>query len=117
MERIQRKRTKGWRIPEGVVFVGRPTKWGNPFRLNHGCIEFRPELCYPAECIIDPKGRKLTLGDVVDYYRQWMVGDLDPFITCQPPPDISELKGKDLACWCALDNSCHADILIKLLKS
>jgi hypothetical protein len=30
-KRIQRKRTKGWRMPEGAVYVGRPTKWGNPF--------------------------------------------------------------------------------------
>ena len=29
--RIQRKRTKGWRMPEGAVYVGRPTKWGNPY--------------------------------------------------------------------------------------
>ena len=29
--RIQRKRTKGWRKPEGAVYVGRPTKWGNPW--------------------------------------------------------------------------------------
>lgn len=29
--RIQRKRTKGWKMPEGAVYVGRPTKWGNPF--------------------------------------------------------------------------------------
>lgn len=31
--RIQRLRTKGWRIPEGAVHVGRPTKWGNRFKL------------------------------------------------------------------------------------
>ena len=28
-KRIQRKRTKGWRMPKGAVYVGRPTKWGN----------------------------------------------------------------------------------------
>ena len=33
-QRIQRKRTKGWRMPEGAVYVGRPTKWGNPFQLR-----------------------------------------------------------------------------------
>lgn len=27
-KRIQRKRTKGWRMPPGAVYVGRPTKWG-----------------------------------------------------------------------------------------
>jgi hypothetical protein len=29
--RIQRQRTKGWRMPEGAVYVGRPSAWGNPF--------------------------------------------------------------------------------------
>ena len=28
--RIQ-KRSKGWKMPENTVYVGRPTKWGNPF--------------------------------------------------------------------------------------
>lgn len=30
-QRIQRKRVKGWRMPEGAVYVGRGSKWGNPF--------------------------------------------------------------------------------------
>ncbi len=28
--RVQRKRVRGWRMPENTVYVGRPTKWGNP---------------------------------------------------------------------------------------
>lgn len=31
MRRIQRKRTRGWRMPSGTKYVGRPTKWGNPY--------------------------------------------------------------------------------------
>lgn len=34
-QRIQRKRTAGWRMPEGAIYVGRPTKWGNPFQFGH----------------------------------------------------------------------------------
>lgn len=33
-QRIQRKRTKGWRMPEGAVYVGRPSLWGNPWTLT-----------------------------------------------------------------------------------
>ena len=33
--RIQRKRTKGWRMPPNTVYVGRPTIWGNPFPVGH----------------------------------------------------------------------------------
>ena len=34
--RIQRKRTKGWKMPGGAVYAGRPTKWGNPFVIAPG---------------------------------------------------------------------------------
>ena len=34
LKRIQRKRVKGWKMPENTVYVGRPTKWGNPFRVE-----------------------------------------------------------------------------------
>ena len=33
-KRIQRRRTKGWRMPEGAVYVGRGSKWGNPLMLG-----------------------------------------------------------------------------------
>jgi len=33
--RIQLKRTKGWRLPEGAIVVSRPSRWGNPFRYRH----------------------------------------------------------------------------------
>ena len=32
--RIQRRRTKGWRMPEGAVYVGRPSRWGNRWRVD-----------------------------------------------------------------------------------
>lgn len=31
-----------------------------------------------------------------------------------PLKDIEELCGKDLACWCPLDQPCHADVLLEL---
>ena len=30
-DRIQRKRTKDWKMPVNAIYVGRPTRWGNPF--------------------------------------------------------------------------------------
>jgi hypothetical protein len=30
-KRIQRKRVRGWRMPPNTVYVGRPTRWGNPY--------------------------------------------------------------------------------------
>jgi Domain of unknown function (DUF4326) len=33
-KRIQQRRTKGWRKPDGAISVGRPHKWGNPFEVG-----------------------------------------------------------------------------------
>lgn len=84
-KRIQRKRTKGWRMPEGAVYVGRPTKWGNPFTngpKGENVLNFRALVA---------KGNR-------NYLRELK----------------RTLRGKDLACWCPLDQSCHADVLLEL---
>ena len=72
-------------IPEGAVYVGRPTKWGNPFEM----------------------GKHGTREEVVAKYKAW--------ITNQPElmAALHELKGKDLICWCAPE-ACHADVLLAL---
>lgn len=44
--RIQRRRTTGWRMPEGAVYVGRPSKWGNPFQYrdeSRGLVRYGPQ--------------------------------------------------------------------------
>lgn len=43
-QRIQRLRTKGWRKPESAVYVGRPTKWGNPFTGPDAVAQYRSAL-------------------------------------------------------------------------
>lgn len=85
--RIQRKRTKGWKMPENTVYVGRPSKWGNPFDFtNSGTVH--PAMRYACE--------------------------VAPLI---PPNELKSLRGKNLACWCPLDQPCHADVLIDLANS
>ena len=42
-KRIQRKRTKGWRMPADAIYVGRPTKWGNPDKIG----DEDPFTCLP----------------------------------------------------------------------
>lgn len=96
--RVQRKRTKGWRMPENTVCVDRTTKWGNPFVVGkHGTA---------AQCV--EKFRRTLFvfrhGDSLDKF--WLDSlTLD---------EISDLRGKNLACWCALDKPCHADVLLEL---
>lgn len=84
-KRIQRKRAKGWRMPESVVYVGRPTKWGNPFR--------------PQTIADDP---------------QSILARYAAHILLRSDLDVSELRGKDLACWCKEGSPCHADVLLEL---
>jgi hypothetical protein len=87
--RVQRKRTKGWRMPENTVYVGRGTPWGNPFRVTQAL---------PAE-------------DVVKVYREWLMDER----RFQLRANLRHyLRGKNLACWCALDQPCHADVLLEL---
>ena len=87
--RIQRQRTKGWRMPANTVYVGRPTKWGNSFSIE-------PEHAY-------------TRLSAVAAFRNRLVR-LIAIGAC----DLNELRGKHLACWCRLDQPCHADVLLEL---
>lgn len=92
--RIQRKRTKGWRMPENAVYVGRPTKWGNPYKI--------------ADCGDDSDKYEWA----VYWYKFWLA-------TTHAGNRIvklarKELRGKDLACFCPLDKPCHADILLRI---
>jgi len=84
--RVQVKRQKGFRLPAGALYVGRPTKWGNPFRPGPG----------------------LTRKQMVAKYRAYLLAR-DDLVAALP-----ELRGRDLACWCKLDEDCHADVLLDL---
>jgi len=83
--RIQRKRTRGWRLPENTIVVTRPTKWGNPFKPDN----------------------ELTPMDAVRCYRIWIEHGNHGL-------NISELRGKNLACFCKVGEPCHADVLLEL---
>lgn len=91
-KRIQRKRSKGWKMPANAVYVGRPTKWGNPFKVG-------------VEPIDGDDGQ--TLEEVLWAYENLFL----------PGKDLSELRGKDLACFCSLDQPCHADVLLRLANA
>ena len=97
--RIQRKRTKGWRMLPNTVYVGRPTRWGNPWRHE--------DLYMSA--YVDPIGDEEAM--LVTLYR----ADMDRGHLRVSKGDIRrELQGKDLACWCPLDQPCHADVLLEV---
>lgn len=87
-DRIQLRRVKGWRKPEGVIVVARPTRWGNPFRGTDDLP--------------------------VTAFRMWIA---DPEQAELRAAVRTELRGRDLACWCRPDQPCHADVLLELANA
>lgn len=79
-------------MPENTVSVTRPGKWGNPFKIGDSGLK--------------------TLDDVLACYRNYIKMHI-----ANGTLKISELKGKDLACWCKEGSPCHADLLLKLANS
>lgn len=100
--RIQRKRTKGWKMPENTVSVCRPGKWGNPFSVIPG---LRPGSKVSSWGYIAVP----TIEDAIECYREFMA---------QRPDLVADakrtLRGKNLACFCKPTEPCHADVLLKL---
>ena len=92
MQRIQRKRTRGWRQPAGALYVGRPSKWANPWRVS----------------------AVMTREEAVDAFRRaFTAGELE----VTPDDARAVLSGYDyLSCWCRLDQQCHADVLISAIQ-
>ena len=97
--RIQRRRIKGWRMPEGTIYVGRPSKWGN---------RYRPAPAYQDDYCRLPE---ITAADAVALYREHLERQL---AHASIRAMLAELRGHDLCCWCPLDQPCHADVLLEL---
>ena len=89
MKRIQRMRVKNWRMPKNTVYVGRPSIYGNPFKI--GGEDERISSLYQFNVYLEEKLEK------------------DPHF-------LDKLRGKNLSCWCKLDMPCHADVILLYLK-
>jgi hypothetical protein len=81
--RVLNKRRHG--IPDGAVYIGRPSKWGNPFEI----------------------GKHGNRAQVISRYERWL-RDNTALMAALP-----ELRGKNLVCWCS-PAPCHGDILLAL---
>lgn len=109
-KRIQRSRAKGWRMPEGAVYVGRPTKWGNPFVVSERttCKSCGQEI----DGAYSPEQAMVAFRHYLKHPHN---------LHGWPMPTVemirAELRGKDLACWCRLDQPCHADVLLDIANS
>ena len=111
-KRIQRKRTKGWTMPAGAIYVGRPTKWGNPYwhiAKFHGVEKSLMAFRMTAKGMWLPDVMSQFPISYYDDHHDWLAR-----IGGHPLEVVRELRGKDLACWCDLGAPCHADILLEL---
>lgn len=117
-KRIQCRRVKGWRMPENCVSATRPGKWGNPFVVG-GFYKKGDFSGYKGvfrmtyvRCLLDVPPSEFTKIETAEEALEWFRWYL---VTTKT--DCSELRGKDLACWCAEGQPCHADILIELANA
>lgn len=98
--RIQRKRVKGWKMPPNTVYVGRPTVYGNPYRVGRdGTAE---------QCVAK---YRLALEATI---RSANMHPRHPLMPFGRPLFFGPLVDKNLACFCPLDRPCHADVLLEL---
>lgn len=132
-KRVQMSRQSPWRAehPDAVI-VARPSKWGNPFRIGdpymwltaaeEGALDW-PIPTYREPGTYDHGIRVETCADAataVKWYRAYLHSLLH---TAKHPLDIAELAGRDLACWCPLEDAqgnrlpCHADVLLEIANS
>jgi hypothetical protein len=119
-KRIQRKRVKGWRKPGGTVIVTRPGRWGNPFKVvslesgDSSVVYWRVERddVTVNGCVFMTRTQAARYA--VELYRQYVEQHMTGDIGLIHFRNIEQLRGKDLACWCKLDEPCHADILLEL---
>lgn len=125
--RIQRRRSRGWRKPEGAKYVGRPTRWANPFAVVWNGTHWQ---------VVDTGDRSLALREEPKVFAK---GDKDfarffatrlfelhigPMGLYEYDPDTlallrRDLAGRDLMCWCPLPaegepDHCHASVLIDI---
>lgn len=106
-KRIQRKRTLGWKMPPDTIYVGRPSVWGNPFKVTniprYGlCVVITQNhvtRILDSHCVSQDEAVKIAISRYESYAATF---------------NLESLRGRDLACWCPLDQPCHADVLLRM---
>ncbi len=98
-------------MPEGAVYVGRPTGWGNRWR-----VQGVPRTAWDRETpytVVDERGNSLGTFRNEERARWWAIRGFERDFF----EDVEPLRGHDLVCWCPLDQPCHADVLLELANA
>ncbi len=113
--RIQRRRTKGWKLPPGTICVTRRGVFGNPWTVEAarllGHRTNGPELA--AICV-----RRFREWLTTGRQHWWPVPVADGADRrAEVLARLPELRGKNLACWCPEGSPCHATVLLELANA
>lgn len=108
-KRLTRSRKKGYRTPEGAVYVGRPTLFGNPFNANN--------YGHARSVILHRSWLNGQLGDLTLERMGYCPNQIEALhrlreqVLCK----LHTLSGKDLICWCPQSSDwCHATTLLDM---
>lgn len=82
-------RRRSLNMPDGAVYIGRPSRWGNPFEI----------------------GRHGDRAAVVARFREWLLAQPDLVAAVR-----RDLAGRDLVCFCA-PAACHGDVLLEVANA
>jgi hypothetical protein len=111
--RIQRQRTKGWRMPPNTVSVTRPGPFGNPWTIELA-IDYAASNCSlnlsrgeAPEYAVEQY--RLMLENKIDFRRAPIASGFRDNVMAILPT----LRGKNLACWCKVGAPCHGDVLLE----
>ena len=120
-ERVQLSHAKGWRMPPNTVKVDRTTAHGNHFVIvaiedGRFAVSCRPELLRFAGADGDEDTTfadtmPAAWAEAVSRFRAWLLSEWGQMRRAQVATD---LRGKNLACWCKPEAACHADVLLEL---
>ena len=118
--RVQRRRTRGWQMPDNTVCVDRSTPFGNPFPIARGTSSSMGQTKDiwivgtwegPGLWFKDTKEEAATIS--VQAFRAWIN---TPQQSVLRDKARTALRGKHLACWCQLDHPCHADVWLEIVN-
>lgn len=105
--RIQRRRTTGWKKPDNCVIVDRTSRFGNPLSIDSAIDAFGYDEAEAREYVV--AAFKSWLRGIRSYWQSSEGDQARERILAGLP----NLVGKDLACACAPDELCHADVLLE----
>jgi hypothetical protein len=110
--RIQRNRAHKQVSPNGlpILYVGRPSKWGNPYKVKlraKGYVVLDGHSQEIGELVFS--NRSAANREAVRRYRIYIEDCINRKVL-----DVAGLKGNNLSCWCGLHDSCHADVLLEI---